>query len=37
MWNFLVRIILRYRTTNLIIIALLTAFMAWQATKIQLS
>jgi uncharacterized protein len=37
MWNFLVRLILRYRTTNLIVIFILTAFMAWQATKIQLS
>jgi uncharacterized protein len=37
MWNFLVRLILRYRTTNLIVIFILTAFMAWQATKVQLS
>jgi len=37
MWNFLVRFILRYRTYNLIVIFLLTAFMGWQETKVQLS
>lgn len=37
MWNFITRIILRNRTTNLIIIFALTAFMAFQATKVQLS
>ena len=37
MWNFLVRLILRYRTYNLIVIFLLTAAMAWFAMKIQLS
>ena len=37
MWNFLVRFILRYRNYNLIGIFILTAFMAWQASKIQLS
>jgi uncharacterized protein len=37
MWNFLVRFILRYRTYNLIVIFLLTAFMGWKATNVQLS
>lgn len=36
-WNLLVRIILRYRLPNLIIILLITIFMGWQATKVQLS
>lgn len=37
MWKYLVRIILRYRFTNLIIIGLLAIFMAYQATKVELS
>ncbi|HMM11883.1 MAG TPA: MMPL family transporter [Bacteroidales bacterium] len=37
MWKFLVRLILRNRLANLIIIALLTAFMGWQGSKVQLS
>ncbi len=37
MWKYLVRIILRYRFTNLIIIGLLTIFMGYQATKVELS
>ncbi len=37
MWKYLVRIILRYRLANLIIIGLITIFMGYQATKIQLS
>ena len=37
MWKYLVRIILRNRLANLIIIGLITAFMGYQATKIQLS
>lgn len=37
MWNLLVRIILRYRLTNLIVVLLITVFMGWQATKVQLS
>lgn len=37
MWKYLVRIILRYRLANLIIIGLITAFMGYQATQIQLS
>ena len=37
MWKFLVRIILRNRLANLIIIGLITIFMGYQATKVQLS
>ena len=37
MWKYLVRIILRNRFANLIIIALITAFMAYQAMHVQLS
>ena len=37
MWIYLVRHILRYRLINLIVIIILTAFMGWQATKIQMS
>lgn len=37
MWIYLVRHILRYRLINLIVIVILTAFMGWQATKIQMS
>lgn len=37
MWKYLVRIILRYRFTNLIIIGLLAIFMGYQATKVELS
>ncbi len=37
MWNFLVRLILRNRLTNLIVILLITIFMGWQATKVKMS
>ncbi len=37
MWNYLVRIILRNRLINLITVGLITIFMGYQATKIQLS
>lgn len=37
MWEFIVRIILRNRISILIVIALLTIGMAWQATKVTLS
>lgn len=37
MWKYLVRIILRNRLANLIIIGLITAFMGYHATHIQLS
>ncbi|MEI6123831.1 MAG: MMPL family transporter [Bacteroidota bacterium] len=37
MWTFLVRFILRYRFYNLIAIFALTAFMAYEASKVQLS
>jgi len=37
MWNFLVRLILRNRLTNLIVIAVLTIFMGWQATNVKMS
>jgi hypothetical protein len=37
MWKYLVRLILRNRLTNLIVIALITIFMGWQATNVKLS
>lgn len=37
MWTFLTRIILRYRFTNLVVIGLLTVFMGWQGSKVQMS
>ncbi len=37
MWKFLVRLILRNRLANLIIIALLTIYMGWEGSKVQLS
>lgn len=37
MWSFLVRFILRNRLTNLIVILLLTGFMGYQASKVQMS
>ena len=37
MWNYLVRLILRNRLTNLIVILLITIFMGWQATKVKMS
>lgn len=37
MWTVFVRLILRNRLTNLIIIGLLTLFMAWQGSKVQMS
>ncbi len=37
MWNYLVRLILRNRLTNLIVILLITIFMGWQATKVTMS
>ncbi len=37
MWQFLVRLILRNRPAILVIIGVLTVFMAWQGSKVQLS
>lgn len=37
MWTYLVRLILRNRLANIIIIALLTVFMAYQATQVKMS
>ena len=37
MWNYLVRLILRNRLTNLIVILVLTIFMGWQATNVKMS
>lgn len=37
MWTYLVRLILRYRLANLIIIGALTIFMAYNATNVKLS
>lgn len=37
MWSFLVRFILRNRLTNLIVILLLTGFMGYMASRVQLS
>jgi len=37
MWSFLVRFILRNRLTNLIVILLMTVFMGYLATRVQLS
>lgn len=37
MWHRLGRFILRYRVALLILLAVLTAFMTWQASKVQLS
>lgn len=37
MWKFLVRLILRNRLANLIIIALLTIYMGWEGLKVQMS
>ncbi|NOU48393.1 MAG: MMPL family transporter [Bacteroidales bacterium] len=37
MWTFLTRLILRYRFANLVVIALLTIFMGWQGSKVQMS
>ena len=37
MWNLLVRLILRNRLTNLIVILLITIFMGWQATRVKMS
>ncbi len=37
MWNYLVRLILRNRLTNLIVILLITIFMGWQATRVSMS
>ena len=37
MWKYLVRLILRNRLTNLIVILLITIFMGWQATKVKMS
>ncbi|NQT77472.1 MAG: MMPL family transporter [Bacteroidetes bacterium] len=37
MWKYLVRLILRNRLGNLIIILLVTLFMGWQATRVQMS
>lgn len=37
MWQFIVRLILRNRPAILVIIGLLTVFMGWQGSKIQMS
>ena len=37
MWKYLVRLILRNRLTNLIVILLITIFMGWQATQVKMS
>lgn len=37
MWTLFVRIILRNRLANLIIIALVTIFMGWEGSKVQMS
>ena len=37
MWNYIVRLILRNRLANLIIIGLITIFMGYEATQVQLS
>ena len=37
MWNNIVRILFRYRPVNIIIIFVLTAFMAYKAVNVQLS
>jgi len=37
MWTYLVRLILRYRFWNVLAILLLTVFMGYQATKVQMS
>ena len=37
MWQFLVRLILRNRPAILVVIGLLTIFMAWQGSKVQMS
>ncbi|MEJ2594753.1 MAG: RND family transporter, partial [bacterium] len=37
MWQFLVRLILRNRVAILVIIGLLTIFMAWKGSQVQMS
>ena len=37
MWTLFIRIILRNRLANLIIIALVTIFMGWEGSKVQMS
>lgn len=37
MWTLLIRLILRNRLANLIIIGLITIFMGWQGSKVQMS
>ncbi len=37
LWNYLVRLILRNRLANLIVILIITIFMGWQATKVKMS
>jgi uncharacterized protein len=37
MWTLLIRLILRNRLANLIIIGLITLFMGWQGSKVQMS
>ena len=37
MWNFIVRFILKYRLLILIILGLLTVFLGYQATKVEMS
>lgn len=37
MWKYIIRLILRYRITNLVVIGLLTLGMAYMATRVQMS
>lgn len=37
MWKYIIRLILRYRIANLVVIGLLTLVMAFMATRVQLS
>ncbi|MFZ4741593.1 MAG: hypothetical protein ACOYLE_10570, partial [Bacteroidales bacterium] len=37
MWTYLVRLILRYRFWNVLAILLITLFMGYEATKVQMS
>lgn len=37
MWKYIIRLILRYRITNLVVIGLLTLGMAFMATRVQMS
>lgn len=37
MWTLIIRLILRNRLTNLLVIGLITVFMGWQGSKVQMS